>query len=367
MEKNKLKKYELKIDEENKGVFAISLVDEPAIESDFIFYSKEKEEQIIFAKDNGEMIVTGPVLIPEKEILRKNKMGEYYNVFMSKETVKENAVNFFKNYFNKNVTLQHEVELEKEKAVYFESWIVNDSNSDKSKVLGFKNVVDGTWFVSLKIFDENLWNEITKEGSNFKGFSIEGLYSKEEIKQSLIKKNNDMSLIDKLKALLFEAENEKTEVKQEEVKKEETKVVEEPKTEVKQAEVIEEFPIAEKKILIYDDNTVTYEDGSAVEDGEYQHSENPNMVLVVKSGKKEMVVDTSTFSIVKKLNDELNTVKAELSALKTSKEATDVELAKVKNELETTSFAKATKTIEASKVEKADFASNVVSFLQKNK
>lgn len=209
-----MKVYELTLSNLDDCVYAISVVDKPAIESNFMLFSVEDNKQF-FALNQDLQEITGAVLIPNKEILRK-KDGEFYNVFMSESTIKQASIKFFENGYQNNTTLQHEKGIND--TTYFESWIVEDVNNDKANALGFKDLVKGTWFATLKVNNKDIWNSI-KEG-NFNGFSIEGLFTQNLVEMSKIenkKENKFMSLINKFKTFLAEFEIE-TATQAEEIK-----------------------------------------------------------------------------------------------------------------------------------------------------
>jgi len=187
--------YELTIDDKVDEVFAISLVENPAIESDFIFFGKE---QIQFAKvDTEQRMLIGPVLIPDKKILRVDGEGKPYNVFLSKETVKKVAQNYLMKKYTDKATLEHDKTI---KGVHLvESWI-KDSKLDKSNGYGLA-LPEGTWVGMFQITDEKLWQDYIKTGM-VKGFSIEGLFSHKLIKASMI----DESILEKEITQLTEEE-----------------------------------------------------------------------------------------------------------------------------------------------------------------
>ena len=87
-----MKLYELKIEDNEDEVFAISLVESPAIESDFIFF--DKEEVMFAATDKEQQMLIGPILLPEKKILRVDGEGQPYHVYFTKETVRKIAQNY---------------------------------------------------------------------------------------------------------------------------------------------------------------------------------------------------------------------------------------------------------------------------------
>ena len=170
-------------EEEEGGVYAISIVDFPAIESNFIALSKELKPQYSLAKVNEEKrLLVGAALIPNKQILRKDNEGNNFYVYFAKETVKQAAYKFLKSNAHHNHTLQHDQEIE---GLYVaESWIV-ESENDKSKDYGL-NVPIGTWMVAVKVENDEIWNEQIKSG-NAKGFSIEAYFANKlgTIKQSV--------------------------------------------------------------------------------------------------------------------------------------------------------------------------------------
>lgn len=170
---------ELIINEENQknkdGVFAISLVEEPAIQSDFIALSKQKKLEVQFSTLNKEkQLLVGAVLIPNKQILRiDDETGEDYYVYFSKQTIKKASELFMMNNFQNSHTLEHKKDIDHLTVV--ESWI-KDTELDKSHKYGFSKLPLGTWFVSVKVNDKAIWDNYVKTGK-VKGFSIEGYFT----------------------------------------------------------------------------------------------------------------------------------------------------------------------------------------------
>lgn len=171
---------ELVIDEDNKenedGVFAISLVEQPAIESDFIALSKqEKQVEVQFEmQDKEKQLLTGAVLIPNKQILRIDPTtnADYY-VYFSRDTIRKASELFMMNDNQHNHTLHHKSDLNNLTVV--ESWL-KDGKIDKSVQYGFSDLPIGTWFVSVKVNDKSVWDNYVKTGK-VKGFSIEGYFT----------------------------------------------------------------------------------------------------------------------------------------------------------------------------------------------
>ena len=167
-----MKTIELYIDEENEfsGIEAISVVENPAIEEDFIAL---KKQQVQLAEvDKEKRILMGAALVPNKKIYRTNGEDEY-NIFFSEDTVRKASELFLSRGKQNNSTLEHDVKLNGLSVV--ESWIIEDKKKDKSKKYGF-NLPIGTWMVSVKVNNDEIWNDFVKEGK-VKGFSIEGFFA----------------------------------------------------------------------------------------------------------------------------------------------------------------------------------------------
>lgn len=163
---------ELIIDEDAElyGIDAISLVDRPAIELDFIAL---KEQRLQFAEaDKDRQILIGAALVPDKPIYRKNGEDEFY-VYFSKDTVRKASELYLKHGNQAKHTLEHEHAIHGLTVV--ESWIVENKEQDKSHLYDL-DVPVGTWMVAVKVDNEAIWQEWVKEGK-VKGFSIEGFFS----------------------------------------------------------------------------------------------------------------------------------------------------------------------------------------------
>ena len=165
---------ELIIEDESQelAIDAISLVTSPAIEQDFVFFGKEKNN-LTFAKvDEEKRMLVSPALIPNKQIYRydPNTDSDYY-VYFSPETVRQASELYLKHNNHHKATYQHEERVSG--VLTIESWI-KEGDQDKSKLYGF-DLPNGTWFVKMKIENDALWEKI-KEGE-LKGLSIEGYFT----------------------------------------------------------------------------------------------------------------------------------------------------------------------------------------------
>ena len=157
-------------DNEESGIEAISIVESPAIESDFVAL---KSDEIKLAEvDKEKKILMGALLIPNKPIYRKTEGDEYY-IYFSKDTVLKASQRYLTNGYQSNSTIEHSDNLQGLTLV--ESWIVEDEIQDKSRKYDM-NVPVGTWMGTVKVANDEVWNQYVKTGK-VKGFSIEGFFA----------------------------------------------------------------------------------------------------------------------------------------------------------------------------------------------
>ena len=123
-------------------------------------------------------------MIPDKPIIRINEYGNYYNIVFSAEVIEKISIKFFKENKNRITTSEHEIALDKNFVV--ESWIISDSEKDKSIALGLEPLPVGTWMLSYKIEDKEYWDKEILSG-NKTGFSIECFADLQLINNSRIK------------------------------------------------------------------------------------------------------------------------------------------------------------------------------------
>ena len=182
---------ELILDEDEAiGVEAISVVENPAIESDFIALNNQ---EIKLAEINKEKrLLMGALLIPQKPIYRKSGKEEYY-IFFSKKTVARASQMYLQNGNQSQSTLEHDKQLKGLTLV--ESWIVEDKEKDKTALYGL-DVPLGTWMGSVKVDNDEVWNDYVKSGK-VKGFSIEGYFA-DKLERPNEELKEDLSAEDKL-------------------------------------------------------------------------------------------------------------------------------------------------------------------------
>jgi hypothetical protein len=184
-------------DQDMAGIEAISIVESPAIEEDFVAL---KADEIKLAEINKEKkILMGALLIPNKPIFRNSDDRDDYYIYFSKDTVEKASQLYLKNGNQNNSTLEHQHSLNGLTLV--ESWIVEDEKFDKSRKYGM-NVPVGTWMGSVKVNNDEVWNDYVKTGK-VKGFSIEGYFAdKMERPKDSVGLSKNQKLINQIKEIL---------------------------------------------------------------------------------------------------------------------------------------------------------------------
>ena len=209
MKRKKTKIVELVISDESQEmtIDAISLVTNPAIEQDFVFFGKEKNNLTLAKIDEEKRMLVSPALIPNKQIYRydANTDSDYY-VFFSKDTVRQASELYLKHNNHHKATYQHEEDVTG--VLTIESWI-KEGDQDKSKLYGF-DLPDGTWFVKMKIENDEMWDKI--KSGELKGLSIEGYFINKMEKMGKQQFSNE-DILEALSELI----KEKTELKAEKI------------------------------------------------------------------------------------------------------------------------------------------------------
>ena len=231
MAKKHIKRYKVSPDE--SLCLAVSVVDKPAVESDFQFFSEQRMEKFVGVEGERRMIY-GCALRPDFPIYRNNGDEEYYLEF-DKDAIDKISKNYFKMGFQANWTEAHKDEVEG--LTVTESWIKEDMYQDKSVVLGLDpSLPVGSWFIGCHCENDAVWEKV-KQG-NYHGFSIEAVVGVEEFEKQVeeLNSNNDMNntneemFLEKLRNVLKDFFSKKEEV------------VDEPQTE---EVALEEQPVNE--------------------------------------------------------------------------------------------------------------------------
>jgi len=168
-------------DKEDSGLNAISLVENPAIELDWVALNKIDNVQLKVV-DEEKRLVLGAILVPNKPILRLSEDNEEYYIYFSKETLVKALQKYMRSGKQGETTLEHKTKLNGQEVYLTEVWIKEDLEKDKSAI--YNDVAPiGSIMGSVKIENDELWEQV-KSGS-IKGFSIEGMFT-DHVKASAV-------------------------------------------------------------------------------------------------------------------------------------------------------------------------------------
>jgi hypothetical protein len=197
---DKLPLYKMFIADDIEGeeeVDFVALVESPAIQRNFLAFAEHSEDEVTnkltFAvQDEDQRIVSGPLMIADLPMYRRDEEGEYYVMFTG-EQIKKIVQRFFKKGYQAKVNIEHKKPAE---GVYmFESYII-DRKRGVNPPTGFEDVANGSWFGSFKVENDKLWGEV--KAGTFKGFSVEGLFRYEKAGMIVQKEEQIMAQIFKI-------------------------------------------------------------------------------------------------------------------------------------------------------------------------
>lgn len=186
--------------------FQIALVDDPAIESDWRAFNTDHSFKVV---SDHRRIVSGYAMIANKKIPRYDEKRGYYNVEFTKESIEQIIDNFFSNQLTRNVNEMHQTGNFSDGVYLFES-IQIDSERGLTAPKGFKTEADGSWFISMRVKNDEIWEKVKK--GEYRGFSIENRFIEVPEKEEKLK-----NFIDKLEGL-FRSNINKTKMKFKEIK-----------------------------------------------------------------------------------------------------------------------------------------------------
>lgn len=181
-------------DEDESGVSATAIVDEPATDEGFFAFNKKrnlKKYKIQLGSQKGSnftpvvgdlQVLAGALMVPDIEIYRNETLKDgtvkEYNVRFTKETINKIVQKFSASNFNNSINEMHDPN-KPVNAVLFQHFIIN-RELGVMPPLNQNHLPDGTWFGFIKIKDVNFWNEFIKTGT-YTGYSVEGLFYEEPV------------------------------------------------------------------------------------------------------------------------------------------------------------------------------------------
>lgn len=194
----KVETYEILFNPDTTGVYRISLVKNPAIESQFIALSKDQELIQLKIVNEEKRILMGAVLVPDK-IIPRNQGGRQFNIVFPAETIRLTCHNFSRQGYNNNANIEHNPELVLTGVTFVENWIKEDAVHDKSVAYGLDEPV-GTWITMMKIDNNELWEDYIKTGK-VAGFSVESFFELSKLQLTNINTNDMIDYENLLKAV----------------------------------------------------------------------------------------------------------------------------------------------------------------------
>ena len=186
--------YSALIDSEDTGMIRISLVDLPAVESDFLAFDEQKAAQLFSVQDEEKRLVRGVVMRADFPIYRESPtLGAYYVVY-TKGTIREMAEKYLADSRQNNVDLMHDGK--EVDGVQMVQYFIKDTAAGINPE-GFENIADGSLFAEFHVLRDDIWEDI--KAGVFKGFSLEGVFTM--VPEQFSKISNTSKFMSKMKKI----------------------------------------------------------------------------------------------------------------------------------------------------------------------
>lgn len=267
---NGLPLFEGKIDlmDDETGMFCISLVDEPATESLFLSFDKDKKTLQYKVENEEQHKVFGLVMEADKPIYRRDSSGYEYYIMYSKETIALMAEKYFKEGFHNNVDTMHNFEYEE--GITLTQMFIKDIEKGVNPI-GFEDIADGSLFAEFHIENTDVWSAI-KDGT-YRGFSLAGVFEIAEVEK--FNKDNKKTNIFKMKVDKVKAMLRKLLAQFGEVATDKGTILWDGDEDLKEGDSVHGVDSEGNEV--------------AIEDGEYTTED--KKVITIKDGKVESIVD----------------------------------------------------------------------------
>lgn len=177
-------------DNEDSRVESVALVDNPAISRTWLAFSKQSKGYQFEIANEEKRVISGPLMVADLPIYRKDEEGKEYYVVFNSETIRKIVYKYMKEGRTNSVNEMHETALDG--VFMFESFIIDDR---KKTPKGYEELPEGSWFGSFRVENDDVWQQV-KDG-DFRGFSVEGLFS--EDKEIKVEREIIEAIVDELK------------------------------------------------------------------------------------------------------------------------------------------------------------------------
>ena len=192
---NKLPVYKATINDEETGVYCISLVDDPAVEKDWLYFNADKKPLVFAVQDEEKRIIRGLIMEADKLIYRRDADGFEYYITFDADTIRQMAQKYLKDGFQNQVDTMHNGNLED--GVEMVQWFISDKEHGINPE-GFEDVADHSLFAEFHVLNDDIWAQV-KDGT-FKGFSLAGIF--EPVRVEASKQETKTSVLDDIENLL---------------------------------------------------------------------------------------------------------------------------------------------------------------------
>lgn len=169
--------YKAQITDATTGMYTVSLVDYPAVESDFLYFNENKKQMTFSIENEEQRIITGVLMRCDFPIYRITDGGYEYYIMYDKATIELMAEKWIADGFANYVNLQHNP-LNYVDGVYLKELYIKDTERGINPK-GFETISDGSLFATYKVLNDDVWNGI--KSGEFKGFSLEGYFDVKEV------------------------------------------------------------------------------------------------------------------------------------------------------------------------------------------
>lgn len=169
--------YKAQITDATTGMYTVSLVDYPAVESDFLYFNENKKQMTFSIENEEQRIITGVLMRCDFPIYRITDDGYEYYIMYDKATIELMAEKWIADGFANYVNLQHNP-LNYVDGVYLKELYIKDTERGINPK-GFETISDGSLFATYKVLNDDVWNGI--KSGEFKGFSLEGYFDVKEV------------------------------------------------------------------------------------------------------------------------------------------------------------------------------------------
>lgn len=180
-----MKLFTLEIPDRLQLDFQVAVVDEPAIESEWMAFAKQQVQENFKVVSNDRRIVMGYAMIADKKIPRFSQARGAYNVVFTKDSIDMIVQNVKLNGLTKNVNEMHNTNQFAEGVYMLWDWQI-DSKMGLTAPAGFKTESDGSWFVCMRVENDEVWAKV--QSGEYTGFSIEGKFFEDEKTADFLKR-----------------------------------------------------------------------------------------------------------------------------------------------------------------------------------